>query len=209
MVEFKFNIGEQVTLKTNPQTILTVHKIKKGKYLLNDQDGFQHQHLFDERQLVNKRKKEFLSELKKTREQQAADRQQQSALFEEIKWYLKSYLNYQTSVRPAKALFIKSEMSPELKFYWQEEDWQGYIFAVYCGVYKNTKYFLTVKSYFGSCSGCDGWRNCDTQEEHQEYIDKLYSSIEVYNSKLDILTILKNNKYLHPDCKNKLQKLVL
>lgn len=63
-----------------------------------------------------------------------------------------------------------------------EQDYQGDSFLIY---EKDDKYgYLTFG--WGSCSGCDALQACNTIDEVQELMDKLYSDIKWFNS-LDAL----------------------
>ena len=63
-----------------------------------------------------------------------------------------------------------------------ERDYQGDSFLIY---EKDDKYgYLTFG--WGSCSGCDALQGCNSISEVQELVDRLYSSIEWFDS-LDAL----------------------
>ena len=63
-----------------------------------------------------------------------------------------------------------------------EQNYQGDSFLIY---EKNDKYgYLTFG--WGSCSGCDALQACNTIDEVQELMDKLYSDIKWFDS-LDAL----------------------
>lgn len=63
-----------------------------------------------------------------------------------------------------------------------EQDYQGDSFIIY---EKDDKYgYLTFG--WGSCSGCDALQACNTIDEVQELMDKLYSDIKWFDS-LDAL----------------------
>lgn len=63
-----------------------------------------------------------------------------------------------------------------------EQDYQGDSFLIY---EKDDKYgYLTFG--WGSCSGCDALQACNTIDEVQELMDKLYSDIKWFDS-LDAL----------------------
>lgn len=63
-----------------------------------------------------------------------------------------------------------------------EQDYQGDSFLIY---EKDDKYgYLTFG--WGSCSGCDALQGCNSISEVQELMDRLYSSIEWFDS-LDVL----------------------
>lgn len=63
-----------------------------------------------------------------------------------------------------------------------EQDYQGDSFLIY---EKDGKYgYLTFG--WGSCSGCDALQACNTIDEVQELMDKLYSDIKWFDS-LDAL----------------------
>jgi hypothetical protein len=63
-----------------------------------------------------------------------------------------------------------------------ERDYQGDSFLIY---EKDDKYgYLTFG--WGSCSGCDALQGCNSISEVQELMDRLYSSIEWFDS-LDAL----------------------
>lgn len=63
-----------------------------------------------------------------------------------------------------------------------EQDYQGDSFLIY---EKDDKYgYLTFG--WGSCSGCDALQGCNSISEVQELMDRLYSSIEWFDS-LDAL----------------------
>jgi hypothetical protein len=209
MIEFRFNIGEKVSIKSLPGILYNIHEIKRGKYILIDHEGFQKNQVYDEKQLTNPRKKQFFNDIYKTK-------QTEKLLCENIKNILIDYLNFNPPVRPIKNLFLPQKYTyntqsidsqeiqgPILQFYWEEDDWQGTIFAVYTFNHDNNTYYLALKSGFGSCSGCDRWRASRNVLEKKEYIMKEFSNICIYVNKLDILRDYYYT-YLHPDCRKKL-----
>lgn len=70
-----------------------------------------------------------------------------------------------------------------------EEAYQGDSFLIY----KNdNKYGLLVFGW-GSCSGCDALQACDTIDEVQELMDRLYNSIEWFDSLQELKDYLSND----------------
>jgi hypothetical protein len=86
-------------------------------------------------------------------------------------------------------------------FYWHEEDYQGSIYSIF----QFKTYIILVRGGFGSCSGCDFWidlyegryNKYEMIRRGNEHIEKIYNSIEVYNSIDDIVF----GDYCHPDFK--------
>ena len=83
-----------------------------------------------------------------------------------------SWWDYQTMLNEFGNILLQKD----------EQDYQGDSFLIY---EKDGKYgYLTFG--WGSCSGCDALQACNTIDEVQELMDKLYSDIKWFDS-LDAL----------------------
>ena len=220
-MKFTYNIGEKVFIKGNWKTVYTVIKRNNLCYKLQTEDKFNISTWYNDNQLTNSRKSEFLNFFRKSstktgqldkevekKEVENVKKEVEKKEVENVKKEVYKYINWDAKNRPSKVLFTGKD-SPKLVFYWSEEDYSGSIFSIYEYNYDNKLYYLCLSSSFGSCSGCDDWENVlekgwcgeDNTQEKRDYILKEFNNVYVETNKENILL---NKKYIHPQLRTKL-----
>jgi len=119
-------------------------------------------------------------------------------LHQHLTHYDETYYGSYGFVRTSRSVYRNLFMEPVKQlFYWEEEDWQGSIFALY----EYSSYFVVVKGFFGSCSGCDPFEGA-TYEEVNERLQKIVTHAELYKD----IRAVELSKYSHPDLVQEFEK---
>ncbi len=193
-MKFTFNNGEKV-YKKNENQIYCIFKKIGHKYKLMNKDGWVIENLYNENDLWNERKKNFIENKKLAHSELKKENLMKMENLYNVKKELLPFVNYPSENNRSVYNLFKEPIKKI--FEWVDDN---EIVVIYS--YKN--YAVYVKDYYGTCSLCEGYFHRDTDKN--EYTKKLYENSIVFSSFNEARRTILKDKYIHPMLKESLLK---